>query len=320
VKLRGSLPVIPTPFYNGRIDFDSLLKLFEHLFPELEGCTICGSTGESVSLSLAERLELMEFAARNTPPGKKIVVGLTHTNLEEMAQLAKRAAQLELAAGLVPCPYYFPNSFSMVLEFFKALDHTSNLELVIYDNPVYTKTWLRVEELSTILDACPRAIGVKLTDHDLDKIPALKKKHDTAVYVGDDIVAFRSLLLGADGSMIIAPAIFPEAYQEVVRLLTLDDHAGALRVFAARILPFIHLFGPGDEIVNTKALFKHVGIFRSDESRLPLLPCSHERLRQLVLAYEYCQCMPDQSSSEVGPKQNPAENSYGAGKLAGRSR
>ena len=128
MKLGGSLPVIPTPFYNGKIDFDSLLKLFEHLFPELDGCTLCGSTGEAVSLSLDERLELMKFVARNTPPGKTIVVGLTHTHLEEMGRLARCAEEQGLRGGLVPCPYYSPNSFPMVLKFFRALDDTSNLQ------------------------------------------------------------------------------------------------------------------------------------------------------------------------------------------------
>jgi dihydrodipicolinate synthase/N-acetylneuraminate lyase len=50
---------------------------------------------------------------------------------------------------------------------------------------------------------------VKVTDHDLDKITALKKSRNAAVFSGDDVVAFRSLLLGVDGSMIIAPSIFP---------------------------------------------------------------------------------------------------------------
>ena len=67
MKLAGSLPVVPTPFHRGKPDYDSLLKLFDHLFPELDGYTLCGSTGESVSLSLDERLELMTFAAQNTP-------------------------------------------------------------------------------------------------------------------------------------------------------------------------------------------------------------------------------------------------------------
>ena len=99
--------------------------------------------------------------------------------------------------------------------------------------------------------------------------------------------------------MIIAPSVFPEAYQDVVRLLARDDRAQALRIFAEQILPFIHLFGPGDEIVNTKALLKHLGIFRSDESRLPLLPCSRERLAELVLAYEYCQSMRHRNYSAI---------------------
>ena len=75
--------MIPTPFRDNRIDFDSLLRLFDHLFPELEGYTLCGSTGEAPSLTMDERMELMKFAARNTPPSKTIAVGLTHTSLEE---------------------------------------------------------------------------------------------------------------------------------------------------------------------------------------------------------------------------------------------
>ncbi len=280
--------MIPTPFRDNRIDFDSLLRLFDHLFPDLEGYTLCGSTGEAVSLTMDERMELMKFAAGNTPPSKTIVVGLTHTSLEDMTKLARYAEEVGIHAGLVPCPYYFPNSFPMVLEFFRALDRASGLELVLYDNPIYTKTWLSASELLSMVEACQHLKSVKLTDHDLDKIPILKR-HGVTMFSGDDVVAFRSLMLGADGSMIIAPSVFPAAYQETVRLLHGGKTVESLRVFSERILPFIHLFGLGDEVQNTKALYKHLGIFRSDEVRLPLLPCSRERLREVVLAYDLCQ-------------------------------
>jgi dihydrodipicolinate synthase/N-acetylneuraminate lyase len=118
LKISGSLPVIPTPFRDNRIDFDSLLRLFDHLFPELEGYTLCGSTGEAPSLTMDERMELMKFAARNTPSSKTIVVGLTHTSLEDMTRLARSAQELGIHAGLVPCPYYFPNSFPWSWSFF----------------------------------------------------------------------------------------------------------------------------------------------------------------------------------------------------------
>ncbi len=284
----GSLPVIPTPFLDNRIDFDSLSRLFEHIFPDLEGCTIAGSTGESVSLSTDERLELMRFCARNKPPGKQIIVGLTHTNLAEMIALARAAQDLGLDGGLVPCPYYFPNSFEMVLEFFRELDRGTSLPLVFYDNPVYTKTWLSAEQVFRIIDACPHVRGVKMTDHALEKISSLREL-GIPVYLGDDITAFRSLLLGATGSMIIAPAVFPAAYQETVRLLDNGQPREALRIFSNSILPFIHLFGPGDEVPVTKALYKHLGIFRTGETRLPLLPSTVERLDQVLMAYELCQ-------------------------------
>lgn len=288
MKITGSLPVIPTPFRENRIDFDSLLRLFDHLFPALDGYTIGGSTGEAASLTLDERMELMKFVARNTPRSKTIVAGLTHTSLEEMVKLARCAEEAGIHAGLVPCPYYFPNSFPMVLEFFRALDRASGLDLVLYDNPIYTKTWLRAGELLTLVDACQHLKSVKLTDHDLDKIPALKR-HGVTVFCGDDVVAFRSLMLGADGSMIIAPSVFPAAYQETVRLLSAGKTVESLRLFSERILPFIHLFGLGDEVQNTKALFQHLGIFRSGEVRLPLMPCCPERLREIVMAYDLCQ-------------------------------
>jgi 4-hydroxy-tetrahydrodipicolinate synthase len=289
MKLAGSLPVIPTPFRDGKLDFDSLLKLFEHLFPALEGYTLCGSTGEGVSLSFEERVELMQFAAKNRPAGKTLVIGLNHTNLNEMVRLANKAEQLGFAAGLVACPYYFPNSFPMVLEFFRNLDRSISLDLVLYDNPIYTKTWLRAEEILRLLDACPHLRGVKMTDHELEKITAIKRERDVAVFSGDDVVAFRSLLLGVDGSMIIAPGVFPAAYQAVVRKLRAGDPRSALSMFSAQILPFIHLFGMGDEVSTTKALLKHLGIFHSDELRPPLLPCSPARLQEVLLAYEICQ-------------------------------
>ena len=287
-NLSGSLPVIPTPFLENRIDFDSLSRLFEYIFPELDGYTLCGSTGESVSLSMNERLELMRFAAKNTPAGKRIVVGLTHTNLAEMVSIAHAAEDLGLQGGLVPCPYYFPNSFEMILEFFRELDRATSLPLVFYDNPVYTKTWLSAEQILQIAEACGHLAGVKMTDHALDKITVLRKA-GVPVYAGEDSTAFRSLLLGVTGSMIIAPSVFPAAYQETVRRLNGGNAQEALRIFSQSVLPFIHLLGPGDEVPVTKAVFRHMGIFRSDEIRLPLLRCTPERLSHVLLGYDLCQ-------------------------------
>lgn len=285
MQVSGSLPVIPTPLYEGHIDYSSLEKLFDYIFPELDGYTLCGSTGEAASLSLKERVDLVRFAAQHTPAGKQIVVGLGNTNVGEAITLARVCSELGVAGGLVPAPYYYPNTFPMVVEYLRAIERASDLPLIFYDNPVYTKTWLRGTDLVALAKACPHLQGVKLTDHDLSKIPYLRE-NNIPVFCGDDIVAFRSLLLGVSGSMIIAPSIFPESYQEVVRRVMVGDTTAALELFARQIQPFIHLFGPGDEIPVTKAVFCELDIFRSGEVRPPLLACSSERLRHVMLAFE----------------------------------
>lgn len=288
VPLAGSLPVIPTPFYEGRIDYESLDRLLAFLQPHLEGYTIGGSTGESVSLTQEERIELTRYVCRNTPADRAVVVGITHTQLDEMVRLGQAAQEAGARAVLAPCPYYFPNNFEMVRQFFAALDRRLEIDIVFYDNPLYTKTPLRVEDLARLIADCPHLAGVKMTDNNIDKIPPLIRETGTAVFVGDDVVAFRSLLLGCAGSMIIAPSVFPAAYQEVCRLLAAGQTREAFRHFSRSVLPFIHLFGLGDEIVNTKALFHHLGLFRSPETRLPLVPPTEERVREVIMAYEEC--------------------------------
>ena len=150
-----------------------------------------------------------------------------------------------------------------------------------------TKTCLSAEQILRMIEACSHLAGVKMTDHDVDKITVLRKA-GVPVYAGEDSTTFRSLLLGVTGSMIIAPAVFPAAYQETVRLLDGGNAREALRVFSQSVLPFIHLLGPGDEVSVTKAVFRHMGIFRSDEIRLPLLRCTPERLSHVVLGYDLC--------------------------------
>lgn len=288
MKLCGTLPVIPTPLRDNKVDYESLERLLAHLFPALEGCTILGGTGECASLTLPERLEVTRFVLANAPKDKAIVVGISHTSLPEMIALGQAAAEEGAAGVLVSAPYYFPNSFPMLCHFLQQLDAALEMPLVLYDNPYVTKTFLRTEELLRLAEACPHLRHVKITDLDLSKIPRLKAESDLGVFCGEDAVTFRSLLLGVDGSMIIVPSIFPRTFQEVVRLLAVGDRAGAFHLYCRRVLPLIHLLGLGEEIANAKAIFHYLGLFRTPEVRPPLLPASPERRQELILAYEEC--------------------------------
>ncbi|WP_189001229.1 dihydrodipicolinate synthase family protein, partial [Paenibacillus nasutitermitis] len=161
----------------------------------------------------------------------------------------------------------------------------TGLQIIFYDNPVTTNTLYTAQQLIELAEAVPAIKAIKMTDHNMGKIRALKQHTSLAVFGGDDIICFRAIEAGIDGNMIIAPIIFPKEFKEGWDLYRAGKREESFAVFSSKILPFIHMFGPGDEIPTTKALYHHLGLFKSAETRLPLLPSSDHRVNEMLLGY-----------------------------------
>jgi len=91
VSVTGVLPVIPTPFSGGRFDRESFERWLDHAIASLDGYTLLGSTGEAPSLTVEERMEICELAIACTPADKAVVVGITHTSVDDAIRLARHA-------------------------------------------------------------------------------------------------------------------------------------------------------------------------------------------------------------------------------------
>jgi 4-hydroxy-tetrahydrodipicolinate synthase len=284
MAVRGILPVIPTPFRDSRFDTRSFERLLEHMLPSVDGYTLLGSTGEAPSLTSEARQEITAHALARTPADKSVVVGVTHTSIEESIALARHAQQHGAAGVLCASPFYFQNSTDGLRRFFAELDAALEVDLVLYDNPAATKTTLSGEDIIAWANELEHLGTLKLTDHDLSKVGQLQAA-GMNVMAGDDPILFRYLDAGVDGVMVIAPAIFPEAFRDVWDALGSGDAAAAMQTFAAEILPFLHVFGIGNEIVTTKAMLKLMGIFDSDEVLPPLSPIDERWSALLDLSF-----------------------------------
>jgi 4-hydroxy-tetrahydrodipicolinate synthase len=278
--IEGLLPVIPTPFVDGVFDRSSMQRFLDFFLPWLDGYTLLGSTGEAPSLTTAERMSIAEFALAATPGDKTVVVGVSHTSLQESLALARHAESIGAKGVLCAAPYYFANTTEGMRRFLAALDAALHTELVLYDNPVPTATSLDADTVCAWAGELEHLHTVKLTDHDVSKIPVWHA-HGLKVIAGDDPIAFRYLAEGVDGAMMIAPCLFPEAFAKVWHLVRDDKLEEAYELFAARILPLTHVFGIGDEIATSKVVLQSMGIFASAEVLPPLVEASPER-RALV--------------------------------------
>lgn len=282
--IEGLLPVIPTPFLNGAFDEISMRRFMDQFLPWLDGYTLLGSTGEAPSLTTAERMRIAESAMAATPPDKTVVIGVSHTSLQDTLTLARHAESIGACGVLCAAPYYFANTPEGVLRYLAALDAQLEIELVLYDNPEATGTHLEAAMVCDWAGQLKNLHTVKLTDHDLSKI-AVWHAAGLKVIAGDDPIAFRYLAEGADGVMMIAPCLFPEAFSRVWRLVQAGRLDDAYRMFATRILPLTHVFGIGDEIPTSKAVLKAMGLFSSAEVLPPLVEATQARSALVELGY-----------------------------------
>jgi 4-hydroxy-tetrahydrodipicolinate synthase len=284
LSITGILPVIPTPFSDGRFDPRSFERLIEHMTPGVDGYTLLGSTGEAPSMTLDERMAIAEQALAMTPASMSVVVGVTSTCVDDAIRLARHAGDHGAAGVLCASPFYFANSDEGLRRFFSTFDAAIELEFVLYDNPVATRTTLTKEFVVSLADELEHLETVKLTDHALEKI-RFWQDAGLCVLGGDDPILFQYLAAGVDGVMMIAPAVFPAGFREVWESVKLGEVDAGLARFSAEILPFVHVFGIGDEIATTKALLAEIGVFDSPEVRPPLVPVGERRHELLRSAY-----------------------------------
>jgi 4-hydroxy-tetrahydrodipicolinate synthase len=285
LSIEGILPVIPTPFLDGRFDRPSFERLLEHMDEGVDGFVLLGSTGEAPSLTVGEREEITADVLGLTDTGKTVIVGVTDTCLEDSLRLARHAQEHGARGVLCASPFYFPNSGEGLRRWLAALDAALDVELVFYDNPVSTKTRVSAEAVVGWAAELEHLNSVKLTDSDLSKIDAWHAAGVT-VLAGDDPIAFQYLAAGADGAMMIVPALFPAAFRATFDLVRGGAVEEAFEIFGREIAPFSHAFGIGEEIATTKALLADIGVFSSAEVRPPLSGVPAERVRVLRAAFE----------------------------------
>jgi 4-hydroxy-tetrahydrodipicolinate synthase len=284
MPVQGVLPVIPTPFLDGRFDSASFQRLLDHMLPFVDGYTLLGSTGEAPSLPSDERRRITEAALAMTPADKTVVVGVSHTSATESAMLASHAEECGAHAVLCSVPYYFVNSPAGVLRHLSEVDAAISIDLVLYDNPAATKTSLAPDWVLDWSSKLAHLTAVKLTDHNLSKV-SIWQRAGLQVLGGDDPILFRYMMAGVDGVIVIAPALFPAAFRDAWDRAREGRSRDALAVFSERILPLLHVFGIGDEIATTKAILHDIGVFESNELLPPLVGVDESRRDLLRAAY-----------------------------------
>ena len=125
-----------TPFVNGRVDLAGYGNVLDfHLAAGAEGLALPMHVGESVSLTVAEREALLEFAIKHVKGRAPIVTNVSEAGTATAASLASHAAKAGAAAVIATVPYYWTPPQHMLVEHFLAIGEAAKLPLFVLNSP-----------------------------------------------------------------------------------------------------------------------------------------------------------------------------------------
>src|SRR5262249_33962873 len=140
MKLQGIFPPIATPFdHAGNIYAAKVRHNVEKWnLTSLAGYVVCGSTGESVMLTMEEKFSLFEMVAQYAAPEKLLIAGTGVESVRETVCLTNRAAEMGYKAAMVRTPHYYKsllNRAESQMLYYRAVADQSRLPVIIYNFP-----------------------------------------------------------------------------------------------------------------------------------------------------------------------------------------
>lgn len=234
-RLRGSIAPIITPFNeDGSIDFKTLEELINwHIESGSHGISVTGTTGEPSSLTVEERVQVMEAAAKTINGRVPFIPGTGSTNHEEALYLTKKAQEIGVDAVMVIVPYYNKPSQHALYKHFKAIaDSVPNLPIIVYNIPGRTAINMEVKTLAKLNKDCSNIVGVKESNKDFEHVNRvlLECGRDFLLYSGIELLCYPMLAIGGAGHISATANVEPKKVADVYNAWAEGDVQQALNL------------------------------------------------------------------------------------------
>ncbi len=271
----GVYPAVTTPFKeNGDLDFSTYLHNIHALLDAgVHGIIIGGSLGESSTLSADERIELL-LATKEAVAGKiPVLLNIAEGATRSAIALARRA-QYESADGLMVLPpmMYKPTPAETV-EYFRAIAHSTDLPILVYNNPVDYKVEVSLDMFEELLKI-DTIQAVKESTRDVSNVTRMLSRFGDRLKIlcGVDTLALEELLMGAHGWVAGLADAFPRETVAIYNMIQ-DGRIEEARTIYRWFLPILELDLSPQLVQNIKLAQKMTGL-GTEYVRLPRMPLS----------------------------------------------
>ena len=276
----GACTALVTPFLEGHVNYPMLQRLLQRqLDAGIRAVVICGTTGESPTLSDVEKLQLFRSAKEFVGNQCKIIAGTGSNNTAHSISLSRAAEDAGADGLLVVSPYYNKATPAGLIAHYTAIAESVHIPVIAYNVPSRTGVDIPVSVYKA-LSQVPNMAGVKEASTDISKIAKIRAScPDFPVWSGNDDQAVAVMALGGKGVISVLSNVAPLETQAMA-MAALDGDFDTASALQLEMLPLIEALFSEVNPIPVKAAMKLLG-YDCGECRLPLTPISPDNLERL---------------------------------------
>ena len=283
---KGSGVALVTPFYNDKIDYESMYRLIDYVVDNgTDAIIVCGTTGEASTLSYDEQIECIKKCVEYVD-GRVCVIAGTGSNCTKSAvKLSKIVESLGVDGILVVTPYYNKCTQNGLKEHYKMISDNVSIPILMYNVPSRTGVNIEPDTAIDIVMNNKNVVGIKEASGNISQVARLaylKKENniDMDIYSGNDDQVLPILSLGGIGVISVNANVIPKDMHNLVYSYLHDDYKKSSLLNEKAILYSKVLFSEVNPIPVKRALYE-LGLIKSDSVRLPLTKMEDKNVKEL---------------------------------------
>ncbi len=283
VQWTGVYPALTTKFTaDDKLDFNLFEKnLKAQLDAGVEGVILGGTLGEASVLSSAEKFDLVKFTVDKVQGKVPVVMNIAEGSTREAVKLATQAEKYGATGLMMLPPMRYTSDHRETIAYFKAVAESSELPVMIYNNPVDYKIEVTLDMFYELADN-KNIQAVKESTRDVTNVTRMINRFGSRfkILCGVDTLAMEELMLGADGWVAGLVCAFPKETVAVYKLTKAGKIEEALKIYRW-FLPLLELDIHPKLVQYIKLAEQETGI-GSEQVRPPRLPLVGEERERIL--------------------------------------
>ena len=230
---KGAGVAIVTPMYeDGKVNYDKLEELLEfQIANSTDAIIICGTTGESSTMTHGEHLKTIKFAIDKVNKRVPVIAGTGSNCTETAIMMSKEAASYGADALLVVTPYYNKATQKGLIAHYTAIANAvPETPIIMYNVPSRTGCNIQPETAVYLAQNVENIVGIKEASGNISQVVKLASlaKGCIDIYSGNDDQVVPLLSLGGKGVISVTANIIPEDVHDMVQKYLDGDVQGSL--------------------------------------------------------------------------------------------